>query len=452
MRHVLWHTLFLALAGIGSAYAQASLDTSFSSDGKQTIPFDLDSLKADELLGLHPAQGGGYWLCGRATTPGGNGLALVIAKLTATGALDTGFSIDGKHSIDTLFDSVDACAVDSQDRLLFAGTTAAQSGGGTQVILARVLPNGNPDTGFGFIGLYGFSSAYANQVLAVTTVPGDHPMVLSLDRPNGSMTRTATLYGVRGDGAADARATIGTYIGIQPTGALAWSAGRQRLISATGGFGGGSNRVLVRTIQIDTAGGGLSLSPSALALESIPGNTQDSELQVTAVAAVPGSSSLYVAGYVQQLSNPASGNHQGWVMRIGANDLRDTSFDGDGFSIGFAPFPSSDLRYAALAAAADGVYIGASVGNSDGSGRSFAVQRLQQNGALDANLTTTGDFAVETFPASGGSIASSTASAILVAGGRILVGGSRRWALPVDLDFAVLAWTSPGDLFRDGFE
>jgi hypothetical protein len=77
---------------------------------------------------------------------------------------------------------------------------------------------------------------------------------------------------------------------------------------------------------------------------------------------------------------------------------------------------------------------------------------LQANGAADPNLTTSGDFAVETFPASGGSIASSTARTILVDGGRILVGGSRRWALPVDLDFAVLAWKSPGDLFRDGFE
>ncbi len=78
-----------------------SLDTSFGSGGKTTVAFDLGATaarRADQAVKIIVLADGRIVLGGIATTAAGGVMA--IARLTASGVLDTAFDGDGKRTLD----------------------------------------------------------------------------------------------------------------------------------------------------------------------------------------------------------------------------------------------------------------------------------------------------------------------------------------------------------------
>ena len=120
------------------------LDTTFSNDGKQTIDFgssefggDIALDSADRILiGGHSLQGTAGW-------------DFAVARLTSDGDLDTTFDLDGKQTIDFGSSEYDGrIAVDSTDRVLIAGYSNQGTPTGQDFAVARLTASGALDTTF----------------------------------------------------------------------------------------------------------------------------------------------------------------------------------------------------------------------------------------------------------------------------------------------------------------
>lgn len=130
-----------------------SLDTSFGSgDGFITIDFSV----TDEAQDLAIDSTNRIIVVGTSSSgAGANARDFAVARLTSTGALDTGFSTDGKTTID-FGTNDDAMAVALHGSAIYIGGYK-DLGTGNQFALAKLLSTGNPDTSYGdgevFFGL-----------------------------------------------------------------------------------------------------------------------------------------------------------------------------------------------------------------------------------------------------------------------------------------------------------
>jgi uncharacterized delta-60 repeat protein len=123
-----------------------SLDQSFSGDGRATVNFH----KGDEGVWKVAVQSDGTivlagWVRNKADTEWNTG----VAKLKPNGAPDTSFSGDGKKEYNFLKGSDDyalGLGLRSDGRIL-VGMYAYE--GGYRARIARLKPNGKPDTSFG---------------------------------------------------------------------------------------------------------------------------------------------------------------------------------------------------------------------------------------------------------------------------------------------------------------
>src|SRR5688572_6714231 len=75
-----------------------ALDTAFSGDGKQTVGFDLGGSFADKAWAVAVAARGRIVVAGQAQV-GTNDGEFAAAPLPSSGARDTTFSGDGKHTV-----------------------------------------------------------------------------------------------------------------------------------------------------------------------------------------------------------------------------------------------------------------------------------------------------------------------------------------------------------------
>jgi uncharacterized delta-60 repeat protein len=112
-------------------YVSGVLDTSFSTDGKQTVDF----------TGVDVARGLVLQSDGKLVAAGSNdsGTDFAIARLTTTGVLDTTFSTDGKQTTDftATTDQANALTLQSDGKLVAAGS--AYNGSDDDFGLARYL-------------------------------------------------------------------------------------------------------------------------------------------------------------------------------------------------------------------------------------------------------------------------------------------------------------------------
>jgi uncharacterized delta-60 repeat protein len=147
-------------AGVGTFVARllanGALDTSFGINGYSTIGFaDLHTLPSphDFLGGGALDAEGRIYTCGYITFGGGfSNSVMAIARLTPSGALDPGFSGDGRllrPLIDVLdTSSVVDCRTDAQHRLTLAVMTGTAAPTNPDFGAMRLDPDGNPDTRF----------------------------------------------------------------------------------------------------------------------------------------------------------------------------------------------------------------------------------------------------------------------------------------------------------------
>lgn len=127
--------------------SNGSLDSTFSSDGIQTLSFG----SGDDIARAVLIQPDGNILVGGTTTNGNNSL-MAIARFKPDGSPDAAFSGDGKNTlaIGTIFTNGYAMALLQDGKILMTG--AAKFGMQDDVALARFLPNGTADVTFGISG------------------------------------------------------------------------------------------------------------------------------------------------------------------------------------------------------------------------------------------------------------------------------------------------------------
>src|SRR5262249_4188594 len=129
-----------------------SLDTTFSGDGKQTIHFGAGD---DRAFGVAIDNFGRIVLAGY-TQVSGNNFDMAVARLTPSGNLDTSFSFAGKPTIafnrfGPQDDEATDVAIDSSGRIVLGGF-AQFSGNDYDFAVARLNASGTLDTSFSGTG------------------------------------------------------------------------------------------------------------------------------------------------------------------------------------------------------------------------------------------------------------------------------------------------------------
>src|SRR5262249_15409528 len=120
-----------------------ALDTSFDGDGKQTISFgsfdDVGYRVAVDSLDRIVVDG---------ITSNGSQYSFAVARLTTAGALDTSFDGDGRQTIafGTLMNQSSEVAIDSLNRVVVIGST--HNGSSNVFAIARLTATGALDTSF----------------------------------------------------------------------------------------------------------------------------------------------------------------------------------------------------------------------------------------------------------------------------------------------------------------
>ena len=171
MRRSAISTLAVTTAGVAWVAAAladgGALDTTFSSDGK------ADSLTTAPMIAV-ARQGDGKLLAGGTYTAGGGGsfrYHYVVARFTAAGELDAGFG-GGDGIVDVDFGSYDAAGgvralgVDSAGRILVGGQR------NYDMAVLRLTADGAVDSGFGAGGVREVPGTDRVQGLAVTAGDG----------------------------------------------------------------------------------------------------------------------------------------------------------------------------------------------------------------------------------------------------------------------------------------
>jgi uncharacterized delta-60 repeat protein len=139
-------------------YPDWTLDGNFSPTGDRRIAFDLNGPHIDYAVAVAPYPDGGAVIAGNAQYDGAD-FDFAVVKLQEDGEFDMLFSEDGKRSVGFDLpggndnDRLVAVAVDSQSRIVLAGTASRTANGtDTDIALTRLLPNGNIDLNFGVDG------------------------------------------------------------------------------------------------------------------------------------------------------------------------------------------------------------------------------------------------------------------------------------------------------------
>jgi uncharacterized delta-60 repeat protein len=127
--------------------ASGALDSSFGNGGKVNFDFagSDDGASSVTVDSMDRPVVAGF--TGMGSGPNYDDFA--VARLTTAGALDPSFGVGGKQSIDFggYNDDASGVAIDSLGRVVLAGT--AYIGGYYQFAAARLTPTGAPDAGFG---------------------------------------------------------------------------------------------------------------------------------------------------------------------------------------------------------------------------------------------------------------------------------------------------------------
>lgn len=137
------------------------LDPDFDADGRATVAFNLGASGDDQLFALAIQADGRIVATGGVDTAPGDdqNYDTAVARLLPNGALDTGFGIGGKTLVpfDLLADASDyARAVTQQPdgKLVLAGLAFGTGGSLAEIFAAaaRLNPDGSLDEGFGSFG------------------------------------------------------------------------------------------------------------------------------------------------------------------------------------------------------------------------------------------------------------------------------------------------------------
>jgi uncharacterized delta-60 repeat protein len=414
-----------ALMAVVRYQSSLEIDSEFGTDGLATVTFAEGPAEAQDAMLLSE----GDILLGGFVEDAGD-YALALARLTATGALDTDFSTDGRAMAPIAGSPTESIfgLLELGDRTLAVVLDEVRS----DFVVAGFTAAGELDADFGSAGLSeidfngraDFSVAiveHQGQVLVGGSVGAEQRAAqtdLGLARltPDGALDSGFALGGRRQDGltgpvtvwTSDAvLRDDGGVITVGYTGPTLSS--REFLVSAFNADG-----------TLDTSFG----EQGSLTADF------DNEKDVAHAVARLADGRLLVAGVVR----PEGGTDDFAVARFLADGTIDTSFGVDGWTVVDLDGSTDTLRD--LAVQADGGMLLAGEGffpNSSGT-RDFAIVRLDSDGALDSAFGSNGvaRVSIDTFD---------EAAAIgLLAGGDVILGGSS------DGDYVIIRFKGDGSL------
>lgn len=137
--------------------ASGALDSSFGTGGKVVVPFDQAQVPHDECETSLLQPDGKILLAGSLHVGTGNDRSFALARLNVDGSLDSSFGTNGKADVyfDVIPDGADdayAVALDTSGRILVAGRAQTSNSGDTAFAVARLTSSGYSDTTFGSLG------------------------------------------------------------------------------------------------------------------------------------------------------------------------------------------------------------------------------------------------------------------------------------------------------------
>jgi uncharacterized delta-60 repeat protein len=151
-----------------------SLDTSFGTGGTVLAPV------AGQGRGATIQPDGKILVAGSAF--GMNGVEVFIMRLNIDGTLDTSFGVNGTTSFDNPgFEIVEGMALQSDGKIVVAGTLSTDLGGGVAEIdgfAVRFESDGQPDTSFGNQGITVIGTSGPGESIEDCLVQGDGKIVL----------------------------------------------------------------------------------------------------------------------------------------------------------------------------------------------------------------------------------------------------------------------------------
>jgi uncharacterized delta-60 repeat protein len=379
------------------------LDTTFDGDGRQTVSFTTTG-NGDQSYGLATDSASRILVAGQ-TGPGAGDCA--VARLDGTsGALDLGFSSDGKQTVTTpssppTLNSQDLCysvLVQADGKIVLAGQEGSANG---RFLLMRLDgTTGTPDPAFDTDGIL-ITDFGGDTFAGAAAVFADEGASKLIAAGTGNDNFAAARYAMS-DGALD-----GTY-----------------------GVGGKAEADVPHPVQSSEAARGVAVQPDGKVVVVGPTN-------VDSITQVGGDQQFGVARY-----NPDGTLDAGF----GAGGI-----DGDGrVSTNFAFLPSGAGTAdspAAVALQSDGKIV--VVGKTDPVGSDlgdFAIARYEADGDLDPTFDGDGidttDF--------GGTFQGDFANAVAIEGTpgdpsfRIVVAGAKSGATQADEDFAIVVYDDSG--------
>lgn len=367
-----------------------TLDTTFGSNGLRTIGFDLGGGLIDRATAVAIQADGRIVVAGYAQVDSANDYDFAVVRLTAVGDLDETFDTDGRQTIafdvagGIQEDKAAGVVIDSQGRIVLAGSVAAAAAGDFDYGIARLKTNGSLDTDFNADGrlIIGFDLGGANV---------DTASAIAID----SQSRIVVAGTVQISNFGDVDFGV---VRILPNGTL------------DAGFSGDGRA----TVEFDL-GGTNADKAAAIAID------QFDRIVVVGTVAVG-----------------SSGDQDIGVARFGTDGSLDTSFDTDGkISFGFDLGGGKQDRAVGVAieSRTGDIVIAATVDAISIGDTDYGVARLTSDGSLDPSFDGDGR-AVVAFDR-GGANADTAAGIALDASGRILVVGTIDTANQNDRDIGV---------------
>jgi uncharacterized delta-60 repeat protein len=398
----------------------------YNANGSIDITFGTSGTVITDLAGTDTANGVVVQADGRIVVAGSNddgSSDFVIVRYTASGALDTSFSGDGRFEF--TFGAADFCAAIAQQadgRYVLAGYSSINSAtnGANDFALARVNANGTLDTAFDSEGILTTDFSGGDDRATSIAIQSDGKIVVGGSGGTGSDTFAIARYNTNGSldttfsGDGKAQFAVGASGSVNSTKVLADGsillAGEVDLNSTPG---------LVTAANLGffkLSGSGLADGGAIYDIRSVLSD------DVAYDVAIRSDGKYIVAG--SAAGRPA-------LLRYNADGTLDTTFGGDG-RIDFGTTVLGTIRGVAIQG--DGKIVVTGTGFNGGTSNDIVVVRLDINGFFDFGFGTTGTAIA--------ALAGNQAAydVVIQSDGKILVAGESGG------DFAAVRFTTAGVL------
>ena len=390
--------------GVTRLNADGSLDTTFGTNGKKVISFDLGGLDEDDHLSMDQdvatcvaiQADGKIVVGGYAQRDGFGNFDFAVVRLNTDGSLDTTFSSDGKAVVAFDYggggdDRATGIAIQNDGKIVLVGYCQKQALGDNDIALARLKTDGSLDTSF----------------------TGDGRKFI----------------GFNNDGQGDDR---GAAVKIQADGRIV-------VVGYAQAGGTGNDDFAISRV---TTNGTLDRSFSSDGKKTIAFNLGGTGNDRASSVDIQTDGGIVVAGS----ASSAQGDGDFAVARIKKNGSMDKTFSGDGKkTIDFNLGASLEDQATGVVIQPDGSIVLAGLAQLSATGDfDFAAVRLTSVGELDTSFSTDGK---KTIPFNmGGSDNDIANGVVLQPDGKIVLFGHALRTDPANTDFAVARLDTDGQL------